>query len=227
MLHLAAQGDQPYSLTFFREKGLSIYSVDYEQSTPLHWACFAGSETAIYYLQSWGSKVNAQDNVGNTPLHLAVRSAEHFPTTRSIKELLIKGASRDIKEENGLKPIDLVAEIENEALRIELTQLLKKPGFYLPCCHFKQPIQKIEPNNNTLVCFIIMVLGTYLALTAFVYPRKFKPILNYSFYRHLQRRVVPNPYSFIPDLICLLRHHSNKITRFHARHSGNPIFKVG
>ena len=173
MLHLAAQGDQPYSLTFFREKGLSINSVDYEQSTPLHWACFAGSDTAIYYLQSWGSKVNAKDNVGNTPLHLAVRSAEHFPNTRSIKELLIKGASRDIQEENGLKPIDLVGEIENEALRIELTQLLKKPGFYLPCCHFKQPMQKIEPNNNTLFCFIIMVLGTYLALTAFVYPCKF------------------------------------------------------
>ena len=59
MMHVAAQGDQAYSLTYFREKGISINSLDDEGSTPLHWACFAGSDTASYYLQSWGSKVNA------------------------------------------------------------------------------------------------------------------------------------------------------------------------
>jgi ankyrin repeat protein len=99
----------------------------------LHWACFAGSDTAIYYLQSWGSQVNAKDNVGNTPLHLAIRSADHFPNTRSIKELLIKGASRDIKEKTGLRPIDLVDEVEDETKRTELKELLKDPGFYMPC----------------------------------------------------------------------------------------------
>jgi hypothetical protein len=142
---------------------------------------------------------------------------------------LIKGASRDIKEENGLKPIDLVGEIENEALRNELTQLLKRPGFYLPCCHFKQPMQKIEPNNNTLFCFIIMFLGTYLALTAFVYPCKFYscPLKANFVSRHLQRWMVPNPNSFILDFICLLRYHSKKTTRLHERHSRNSIFKVG
>jgi hypothetical protein len=70
-------------------------------------------------------------------LHLAVRSADHFPNTRSIKELLIKGASRDITEENGLKPIDLVDEIEDEQKKRELAELLKDPGFYIPCCHFR------------------------------------------------------------------------------------------
>ena len=50
LLHVAAQGDQAYSLTYFRDKGISINSVDAELSTPLHWACFAGSDTAIYYL---------------------------------------------------------------------------------------------------------------------------------------------------------------------------------
>lgn len=61
MLHVAAQGDQAYSLTYFRAKGLSIMSKDREWSTPLHWACVAGSDTATYYLQSWGVDVNAKD----------------------------------------------------------------------------------------------------------------------------------------------------------------------
>ena len=49
MLHVAAQGDQAYSLTYFIKKGIKKDSTDDEHSTPLHWACFAGSDTAIYY----------------------------------------------------------------------------------------------------------------------------------------------------------------------------------
>lgn len=47
-------------------------------------------------------------------MHLAVRSAEHFPNTRAIKELLIKGGSRSIMEENGLRPVDLVDELRDD-----------------------------------------------------------------------------------------------------------------
>ena len=103
---------------------------------------------------------------------MAVRSADQFPNTRSIKELLIKGASRDIADENGLKPIDLVDEVEDEAKRKELKELLKDPGFYIPCCHIRQPMKKIEPNNKTLACFIVLSWGTYLMLLAFVHPCK-------------------------------------------------------
>jgi hypothetical protein len=46
---------------------------------------------------------------------------------------LIKGASRDIKEKTGLRPIDLVDEVEDETKRTELKELLKDPGFYMPC----------------------------------------------------------------------------------------------
>ena len=95
-------------------------------STPLHWACFAGSDTAIYYLLAWGFDVNAQDNVGNTPLHLAIKSAEHFPNTRSIKELLIKGSSRTIKDKLGRTPADMLKEVGNPKLRQELSHLLVK-----------------------------------------------------------------------------------------------------
>jgi ankyrin repeat protein len=59
MMHVAAQGDQAFSLTYFRNKGVSLTEKDGESSTPLHWACFAGSDTAIYYLLAWGVDVNA------------------------------------------------------------------------------------------------------------------------------------------------------------------------
>lgn len=92
-------------------RGVPLSQTDDEKSTPLHWACFAGADTAIYYLLAWGAEVNAKDNIGYTPLHLAVKSAEHFPNTRSLKELLIKGANRTAIDSEGKRPVDLVDHI--------------------------------------------------------------------------------------------------------------------
>ena len=60
--------------------------------------------------------MNAKDNLGSTPLHLAIKSADSFPNTRSIKELLIKGADRHIKDMNGKKPIDFCKDIQSAQL---------------------------------------------------------------------------------------------------------------
>lgn len=95
-------------------------SRDHELSTPLHWACCAASDTACYYLQSWGVDVNAKDFLKYTPLHLAVRYSARFTTTRSIKELLIKGADRDARESSGMRPIDLVDSLEDNETKDEL-----------------------------------------------------------------------------------------------------------
>lgn len=58
MLHVAAQGDQPVALNFFKNKGLDINSRDAKMSTPLHWACFSGSEQCVYFLISWNVNTN-------------------------------------------------------------------------------------------------------------------------------------------------------------------------
>ncbi len=175
MLHVAAQGDQAYSLTYFKEKGLDLHEKDEENSTPLHWACFAGSDTAIYYLLAWDADIHAKDNIGFTPLHLAVKSVEHFPNTRSIKELLIKGSDRNSKDKEGRKPIDLTHELYNEKLKLELQTLLKKPRMYIPCCHIKQPLQKLTKSYKAFCFFIFLSLGSYSSLFFFVFPCKLPP----------------------------------------------------
>ena len=77
-MHIAAQGDQPVSLYFFKIKGMNLCSKDKRGSTPLHWACYQGSEVALIYLLGWLKQyqLTYKDEEGLTALHLAVKSSE-------------------------------------------------------------------------------------------------------------------------------------------------------
>lgn len=59
MLHVAAQGDQPMSLGYFLRQGLDINSKDKRDSTPLHWAAFAGAELCMSFVLAWGGDIKA------------------------------------------------------------------------------------------------------------------------------------------------------------------------
>jgi ankyrin repeat protein len=75
VLHMAAKGDQPGMIVFFKEKfNMNINEKDFVGSTPLHYAAYIGAESCITLLLAYLDDVNMQDNLGFTPLHLAVIS---------------------------------------------------------------------------------------------------------------------------------------------------------
>ena len=49
-----------------------------------------------------------KDSKGLTALHLSVKSASDNRSSKSIKQLLIKGADRNARDNEGKKPIDYV-----------------------------------------------------------------------------------------------------------------------
>jgi ankyrin repeat protein len=87
---------------------MDLKSKDTRNSTPLHWACYSKSEVALCYLLSWLDNIDDQDVEGYTPLHLAIKSVEALNSTRPVRSLLIRGASRNIRDKAGRRPIDVV-----------------------------------------------------------------------------------------------------------------------
>jgi len=104
--------------------GLSVNSRDVRQSTPLHWACYAGAESAAAYLLAWKAEANAVDIQLMTPLHLAVRSAADMGSTRSVRHLLMKGADRRMRDFEGLTPYEHAMQLPNGQSKNELLNFL-------------------------------------------------------------------------------------------------------
>jgi ankyrin repeat protein len=87
---------------------MDLRSKDSRGSTPLHWVCYSKSEIALCYLLSWVKYLDDPDIEGYTPLHLAVKSVETLKSTRPVRSLLIRGASREARDKNDRRPIDLI-----------------------------------------------------------------------------------------------------------------------
>lgn len=56
---------------------------------------------ALNYLLSMNPDLNAKDQKGYTPLHLAVKSVEALKSTRPVRALLLKGADRQAVDQDG------------------------------------------------------------------------------------------------------------------------------
>lgn len=122
-------------------KGLDINVQDNKLSTPLHWSIYTGSDMAFNYILSMKPNLNPQDIQGYTPIHIAVVSAEKLESTRYVKSLLIKGASRETKDGKGRTPIELL-EINgdiNPSMKVDLLNSLQLHSYW-ECLMIRVPL---------------------------------------------------------------------------------------
>lgn len=173
VLHIAAQGDQPITLYFFHKiKGMSIMEKDVRGSTPLHWACFKNSEVALIFILAWlqPDQMSVQDMEGNTPLHISVKTCAEIKHCRPTRALLYRGANRDVKDNNGLRPIDIVEELNSITLKKELQSYLETKKGWCDCLMLKTPLRKINKSYSIVFLFVCLNLLVYTPQILFLYP---------------------------------------------------------
>ncbi len=76
LLHWAVYRHQ-YKMTAYllRHRGLDANQADVNGATPLHWAAMRGSDKCVSALLENGASLNAKDNLGKTPLDIAMANS--------------------------------------------------------------------------------------------------------------------------------------------------------
>jgi len=119
-------------------------------------------ENAAAYLASWGSDLNMRDTEsGFTPLHFAASSG----SSRVVRKLLLKGADRHVKDNEGKTAKDLAE--ENEYYRIR--KLLEGRNWFVECFNIKQGLQR-KRTRYSLALFIVLFLMSFSGNFFFVLP---------------------------------------------------------
>ncbi len=150
---------------------MDLRSKDSRGSTPLHWVCYSKSEIALCYILSWVKYLDDPDIEGYTALHLAVKSVETLKSTRPVRSLLIRGASREARDKNDRRPIDLIDQITSPQLQNELRSMLKNPRV-LSCFMIKTPLKLMKKSVTTPIFFIFMIMLSYILMILLVFPCK-------------------------------------------------------
>ena len=91
-----------------------------------------------------------------------------FDNLRSIKGLLIKGASRKLLTLNNETPLDFANRLNTPDQRAAIIKILEPPSTF--CCHLKQPMKKVSPSRKHALTFLALICSTYLLCLLFVYP---------------------------------------------------------
>jgi len=151
---------------------MDIYAVDNRNSTPLHWACFSNSEVALVYLLGWydKDKLNMQDCDKYTPLHMAVKGADQLKSGRPLRALLMKGAKRDIRDNNNQTPYDLADDLNHRATARELKEALASDTS-CNCLMLKTSLKKTEKSMEMPIAFMIFFDTIFGILMLFLFPR--------------------------------------------------------
>ena len=116
LLNLFSTGDWESHFESCLDEGLDINQQSYNDGWSLvHFAIDAENYAAVEWLCSRGADINAQDDSGNTALHLAIpndielyRDLELPIEFRGCEILLKLGADPGIRNRAGLTPLDIV-----------------------------------------------------------------------------------------------------------------------
>ena len=163
VIHYSCQGNKPNCLLYYDLKyNFDFDAPDKNKTTPLHWACFASAyECVNFLLQRKNVNINSKDIDGNTPLHLAISSG----VSKTVRLLLQKGALIDIKNYEGLTPMQMALKEK----RVEIYNIIKS-NKKLVICNLKAPAKQIQKSKKYAIIIIVFKFINYYIVIFHIFP---------------------------------------------------------
>lgn len=152
-------------LTLFHQiHQLSISTKDKNGRTPLHIAAFEGQEQSSTLLIAWSENMNEVDNEGLTPLHLAVVAKSY----RIIRHLLMRGASRQAKNNQGTSAFELAQRVGASE---QIKEALEEPFCLSSLNPIKSPLQPVTNSYNSFVFYVVTFFLRYIFVFLYLVPK--------------------------------------------------------
>ena len=101
-----------------------------------------------------------------------MKSVPDIQSTRPVRSLLIRGASRDIQDNQGRKPIDHAHMITVQNLKDNLISDLQEPRV-IQCLMLKTPLKLVTRSLKVPIMMWLMVAFVYLTCILVLFPCKY------------------------------------------------------
>ena len=182
-LHLCVKQNNIPLLLFLYEKfkyffpSINVLDIkNKEGMTSLHLSCFYLYKSTTDALLLLGCNLDEKDNLGNTPLHYAVRGGNFGMA----KKLILFGAKKNIRNNEYLSPKDLIGKSPNFTM---------KKLFSKNICN---SISSIKDKRRENILFILILISVFLKLYFFI--KKYREKVDFIFCVTL--------FSFVFDMFC-------------------------
>jgi ankyrin repeat protein len=182
-LHLCVKQNNIPLLLFLYEKfkyffpSINVLDIkNNEGMTSLHLSCFYLYKSTTDALLLLGCNLDEKDNLGNTPLHYAVRGGNFGMA----KKLILFGAKKNIRNNEYLSPKDLIGKSANFTMK----KLFSKNIF--------NRISSIKDKRRENILVILILISLIIKLYFFI--KKYKEKVDFIFCVTL--------FSFVFDMFC-------------------------
>lgn len=168
LLHICASHGNVALLSYaYKKLNLSLEDADARGRTPLHLSALEGKEQSAGPLIAWSTNVDTPDGDGMTPLHLAALS-QNF---RIVKHLLIRGATRNVKDSRMKLPRD-IAILRNDQ---DIKKLLDEPCLLADLNPIRPPVKPIKNDYCQFLFYHFIMLARYVLVMVFILPDLYFP----------------------------------------------------
>lgn len=124
-LHRATACNDTVKTRCLLDNKANTNSLDYENWSPLHWACYNYCYDTVIILLKYNANVNAKDNCGSYPIHkclddyetsikinLLINQNPKYNKIKIVKELVSYGANVNIVDNIGRSPMYFCSDLE-------------------------------------------------------------------------------------------------------------------